>query len=595
MAEKDNIFDICNCMTIQKAFERSASYAVSEQSIFAMMTPILTPMRIQSAALGNQMDNSDATFPISNNFMNADRATEDDEPFFTKLKGNWFPEGEEVTAFFDSKCIPCGFRLESPAQAIGEHFKAFGRSILEHWKAWLMAYLRQLQQLQDFFGPSGPSKYIDICALINFLKDFMCVPDLQRMLSALMALMSKVSFEFGGLLDLILGLIAPLVQPFLSGMVDIVSKYIMMIIKPLECIINAIQNMIRKLDYNVLFQNIDKLDKHIGVGRREGKVVGFGGKSTTEAFQELGKIPVVGTYMPEPDARGAYELHEGPGRAVDADFNLLGPGGNWIKAENARNQAAVEKAAEELAALRRAGPDGSSPKELERHSEQVDNKKQALQDAKDERDLSELGEINKSLSGVMFALKSALFELIGMLKDAMRAVEEFFNKLFDELKKIMGEFIGGSGGMAAMLMQKMAIVQMVALLSSLIKFMMKGMKCDDEEEDAIRVERFFDQYQGMKMWTDEEGNIHIEEDPEVMAKAIEETVKAVGISPSVDEPMQKLKSLIEFTGDPVLDTEIARTTEALVTPIKVSFKCPLQTTVQQASNVNKWMSELDAE
>ncbi len=611
MAENKTL-KICDCMTIQKAFEKSASYAVSEQAVFAMMTPILTPMRSQSAALVNQMDDSDAVLPFSSNFMNATDATEDDEPYFTKLKGNWFPEGEEVNAFFDSSCIPCGFRLDSVGQLISANFEAFGKSILEHWKTWLLAYLRQLQQLLNFFDMG--SQYIDYCALIEFFTNFMCVPDLQRMLSALMALMSKVSFEFGGLLDLILGLIAPLLQPFLSGMVDILTKYIMMIIKPIECIINSIQQMIRKLDYNVLFQNIDSLDKHIGIGRRRGDQVGVGGESTSEAFQELQKIPIVGVHIPDVDARGAYELHKGPGRAFEADFNMMGPAADWIKAENARNQAAVETAAEELSALRRAGPDGSSSRELDRHSKQVDEKKKALADAKDERDLSELGEINKSITGTVTALKSSLFELIGMLKDATTAVEEFFNKLFDELKKIMGEFIGGSGGMASMLMQKMAIVQMISLLASLIKFMQKGLKCKDNEDESVKIDRVkIDSVlslQGMKAWTDEEGNVHIEEDLEVMTKAIEEAVKAIGTTPSMtgapgaqkpdrglaaDEPMQKLKSLIEFTGDPVLDTEIARTTEALITPVKVAFKCPLQTTVQQADQVNKWIASLDKE
>lgn len=602
---------VADCQTIQKAFERGASYAVTEESVYAMMTPILSNMRIQS---GNFIDQTEASESIEKpagsfitqpNLNNIDKSDEEDEGLFTRVAGNFFPGGDEFGGLFNSECIPCGFRLNTMGELVMEAFGGLAGDvgdILKQWALWLSTMMSQLMSLIDIF--SGLDKYVDLCALIKFLNDFVCIPDLQRILSALMALMARVSFDFGGLFDLILGLIAPLVTPFLSSLVDQIQKYILMVIKPLECIINAIQDIIRKLDYNVLFQNIDTLDKHISLGPKQGPW-------KPDPRGPI-KVPFTDSEIPRTD------VSESQKRAIDVEFNLAGPIGSAIKRQNEEDDKRVAEALAELEALEAAGRnvEGASAGEVERHRQQKEAAKQKYQDALEERNLSEVGQANKAISDTVSNLKSSLFELIGFLREAAQAVETFFQDLFGELKKIMGEYLGGSGSFIELLMKKNALVQIISFVTAVLKAFMTGLNCDDEKED-IRVEKFIPQQQGMKVWTDDQGNLHIEEDDAIFDAAIQEAVKAIGDTPystllepdgpakkqqadkgtlpDTEEPRQKLKSMIEFTGDPVLDTQIARATEALVTPVKVTFKCPLQTTVDEAEQVNQWIKELNSE
>lgn len=628
-----------DCIIISKKFERAAAYAVTEESVFAMMTPLLTTTRIQSQAFITQTETSEtlstptstqqaltarsATAPNavvlnplgdeiqSPNLRNLDKAQEGDEGFFTRIAGNFFPpEGNlnDLGGAFNSKCIPCGFRLDNWGQLIEATFTSplGGMSeYLQMWDKWLSEHLKQLMDLINMF--TNMDRFVDMCALIRFLNDFVCIPDLQRMLSALMALMSRTSFEFNGIFDLILQLIGPLLAPFLSGIVGTLQQYILMIIQPLECIIDAIQNIMSKLDYNILFQNIESLDKHISLGPKKGaRLPGTFNDANEKKFRKEDprgpiKVPFIDAEIPRRDIVDDE-------RFIEVDFNLAGPIGTAIKSENASNQAAVEQAAEELAAIRRAGRniDGSDAAAVATQRGKEQKAKESYKASIEKRDLSVIGRTNKQIDETVAGLKSSLMMMIGFLREAAQAVEAFFNDIFIELKKLMGEYLGGSGGFIAQLVKKLAMVQLIGLIASIIAAFQNGVNCSNENED-IKVENFLPIQQGMKIWTDDQGNIHIEENPDDIDAAVDEMVKAFGVEPAqtaaqakeIDRgtgpstSRQKLNSLIEFTGDPILDTQIARATEQLVTPIRAVFKCPLQTSVAQTEQVNKWVSELN--
>lgn len=645
--------EVADCQIIAKHFERGAAYSTTEESVFALMTPLLTTSRIQSKGISNQIQSREALTSLQSsqqkiqtspdtlgvttsgavNLQNLDKADEKDEGMFTTIRGNFFPgrNGEvepiaPVTAagtpratasifgnIFNSKCIPCGDRLNMSGEL---SFKAEVLSpYFKYWRAWLQQHIQMLQDMLKMFNDTNG--YVDLCALIKFLKEFICVPDLARMLSALMALLSRVNFDISGVFDLILQIVAPLLQPFLSNFVDMLQRYILLIIKPIECIINAIQNILTKLDYNVLFKNIGQLDKSFeGIGRK-------GGKKSGEVKYTAGVLEFFGADK---------ELHEGPrtGRIFGIDtgigpasFNPLESASKGlsvvsggyipsIKQQNENDQRGVEEARAELEAVRASSAqvDVTSPTSVERYNDQLKAAQEKLKDAEDKRDLSAIGRINKTLSEFTNKFRSSLMMLIGMLREAARVVEAFFKELFDELKKLMGEYFGGGGSMIQILASKLAIIQMISLISQLIKLFSGNLHCDDDEKD-IKVERFIPQNSNMKVWTDENGDLHIEEDPEVIRRAVDSTVKAVGTkpfgsgspgetgiadkgqSPTEQTPRQKLESLIEFTGDPVLDSSIARMTEALTTPVNVVFKCPLQTSVQDAEQVNTWIKELN--
>jgi hypothetical protein len=296
------------------------------------------------------------------------------------------------------------------------------------------------------------------------------------------------------------------------------------------------------------------------------------------------------------------DLHEGP-RQIDVSYNLLDAAtGGAIKRQNEEDRRAVDSARDKLRAVQNASSqvNGANPEEVERYNEQLEIAREEYRDAIEEKDLSEIGQLNNRITEFTNTLKSALFSLIRMLREAVQKVEAFFKEIFDELKKIMGEFFGGGGSLADILAAKAAIIQMITIIQQIIKLFAGDLHCDDDEKD-IKVERFISPQADMAIWTDDQGVLHIEEDPEIIRSAVNKVVQALGITPfnlnkSTSEettPRQKLQSLIKFTGDPVLDSSIARTTERITTPISVVFKCPLQTTVKDAEQINKWVNELN--
>lgn len=642
--------EIADNLIIAKKFERGAIYATNEEAVFAMMGPILDTTRIQSSSFVEQMEADDAlSVPkgakeklsvsqgpnasgISNILgsestssiaRNIDKADEKDEGLLQTVAGNFGLTDEKgdfsINGVFDSKCIPCGFRLDNLddlAIKIGTGFGGALSEYLQFWEALLKKQWDQLQEMLKLFTNTDP--FIDLCALIKFITQFMCVPDIARMLSALMALGSKISFEFSGTFDLIIQLVGPLLSAFLGNIVATIEKYIWMVIRPLECIIDSMQALLSKLDYNILFSNIDSLDKHIDMG---GPRVGadFPGTSERErrnrkedprgdyTFRlseprfspDEPKVPWIDGHIPRRD------IAEGE-RFMEADFNLAGPLGTAINGENARNQKAIDTATRELAAIRNAGRnvDGSDPEAIRKQRAKERAGQEKYKEAVEKRDLSYIGRANASIDRGVAGLKSSVVMMIGYMREAVSAVEGFFDFLFDEFKKLIGEYLGGGDTMIAVLIRKLALTQLIGIVTQIYKAILRGAICPEDAND-IKVENWVPDQSGMKIWTEDDGTIHIEGDDQEIEDAIENLVQAIGSSPPNDQtpaeddkggtptsnPGQKLKGLVEFTGDPVLDSKIARMTEQLVTPVNVTFKCPLQTSVAQSEQVNKWIRE----
>lgn len=676
--------ELQDCQNIAKAFERSASYCVTEESVFAMMSPLLTGIRTQSSSVFKQIEAGDqqslqkttkekiretqyaantgtdtsanesgasASTQVSPlgednsgiNINNIDKSDENDEGFITKVQGNFFPATAPAGAYpntppgegiapglpaniaggiFNSECIPCGERLNMLGELNPAKFLDMGKLYIENWINWLTEQLNMLFDLIGLF--TNTDNFIDLCALLKWLNDFVCVPDLQRILSVLMALMGRVSLESGGVLDIILGLIGPLLTPILSGFVDLLQSYILLIVRPIECIINSIQDIIRKLDYNVLFENIDTLDRHSSIG-------------SDAPVSGSVKIPFLNTDI-------KYEL-PATGK-TSTDLNLAGPIGSAIKRQNEEDQAVIETAAAELKAIRKAGQDidAADAGAVERYNVDKAKAEEGYRRAIERRASTDFGRINATADRTVSNMKSALFSLVGMLREAASVVEGFFQDAFDELQKIMGAYIGGGNDFTAQLIKKMGLVQMISFISAVISAFANGIKCGDDKDD-LKIEGFLPKEQGFKIWTDDQGSIHIQEDDGDFTEAVDAMVDAAGIAasnlidtgqPSTTDPTsndnrdgtgnkgsgpgtsdfaavrrtkdkekgqtanssdsrQRLKSLIEFTGDPVLDTQIARVTEALVTQVNAVFRCPLQTDVAQAEQVNKWIRELNSE
>ncbi len=349
-------------MQITKKFERGAAFSTTEESVFAMLGITLDSMRAQSQAFidqSNDIQNINKTSPTQKTQMNtaagddgADYIPDDpdvknlknkddeDANWLERIEGNFTTGGElgagatfssreiAIPGTLDSNCIPCGLRIQLAGQLnLKADMEGIGTQYLEMWKQAHAKMVEQLEQITKMFD--NLDKFVDICAFFKFINDFVCIPDLQALLSALMALLSKIGFEFGGLIDLVLGFIAPLIIPFLSGLVNILTRYVLLIVAPLECIIDAIQNMLNKLDYNVLFKNIESLDRQLNFNP-PADLQWLLGAQTKAKKQEGIKVPFVDIHIPRTDIDTTEPIYT-------AEFNLLGAAGNAVKKDNAKN------------------------------------------------------------------------------------------------------------------------------------------------------------------------------------------------------------------------------------------------------------------
>ena len=598
-----NCFD---CMIISKHFERGALYCTTEESVFALLTPLLSATGAQARGLSKQLDSNGSIVSVLSsqqkiqsaqvgaagiigqsdlNLKNLNKSSSSNENILTQIKGNFLP-GQGIEAdkpatvlnnIFNSKCIPCGQRINLAADF---NIKKAVKAYLDYWKQWLIQQYQKLLEMLDMLLNPGGLGGVDLCIFIKFLKDFVCIPDLARLLSAFMALMMSLSFDLNLAFDFALALIAPLVMPFLSNLVDLLQKYLLLVIRPIQCIIDSLQRLIVKLDFNALFKNIDQLNKNISIGRRKGNPTPANLTIFGDILSPLGVDD---------------EVHSGPHRdLLDTNVNLVDAAtGGAIKRENAANRLAVEQARKELQALQNsaASLDLSNPTVRNDYSSKLEAAREKYKDTVDKRDLSAIGRANKKLTEFQNKFQSLIFSFINMVRKAVRKIEAFVKEVFDELKKLMGEYFGGSSTFLKLLADRLLLIQLISIIVQLIKLFKGDLHCNDDEKD-FKAERFLPFMSRMKLWTDSDGSLHIEEDPDEVDRAINKTVEAFG--PPSDDPRQKLRSLIEFTGDPVLDSSIARTIEALTKPVNIVFKCPLQTTVEDAEKVNEWIREVGA-
>lgn len=549
-----------DCQIIIKTYKKGCHASMTRGAAVAGITSNLNFIRSMSNTFADQMDRS-----LENSYERqgeerervslGDAVKDTAGTMISKIGNSLVPDGD-ITRIFDSDCIPCGFRLnfwEELEFSINNPLD----EIIAAMKAWLDRALSQIRNIIEMF--KNLDLYADLCAFFNFFKDFMCLPDLYRILALLAALLMDLSFELNGVIDLALSLIVPLFMPFLTNLLDVLMKYIMLIIKPIECIIDSIQDMLSKLDYNVLFQNIDALK------------VRFGSKQGEPSRGEEVNVPFFGALTTQDPAFSGEDYRP---RAVE--FNLM-PGvvTNYVAAEEDR----IRKAADNLEAIRKssANVDGSNAKEIEAYKQKEQAARDEYNDAVRDRNMSAIGKANQNIEKFQKGLKSSFLQLVNWLREACLKIDSIFTSLLDEFKKLLGEFAGGSGLYIDFSFKKLAILQMIAFIKAIVDAIRGGVDCNEGEEIDAFLSRL-PQDGNFKIWQDEEGNINIEEDvSDVLADFAEGD------------------SLIEYTGDEVLDANISRVATLLTNPQKVTLGCQALTTFDTAEKVNRWIEELNDE
>lgn len=542
LPEIENPIQFQDCNIIVKTYEKGCHASMTEASVFAPFTSQLDFIQNMSSTISNQIDS-----------YSTEKINENNDKSFSDFLSKLFPDnldaslslqGDVEFGLLDSECIPCGLRINFNEElGIKVAITDIGAYMLEVMEAWLNKALSQIRNLIDMF--KNLDQYIDICTFLDFFKNFVCIPDLAKILAVLAALMMDLSFELNAIVDFAISLIVPLFIPFLTNLLDSLMKYVLLIIQPIECIIDSIQNLLSKLDYNVLFKNIPaqvQLLKPNSI-----------------------KIPILGALVPE----GGVSFDLAPS----------------IRAQREKEQAAVDKAYENLRRLQKASAnvDASDTAAYERYKKQESKARQEYQDTVKERDLSEIGETNLKIEQFQTQLKGTILQLVSLLREAVLKFDAWVNSIFEEFKKLLNQYVGGSGLYINFGVKKLAIIQMISLITSIIKLLNKDISCNDEDKEIEVLTNSIAKESGFKVFTDENGNVFIEESVD----EIDDIADALNI--------QNPDSLINYTGDKVLDATLSDTVKKLTIPNNVRIKCSLTSSVKDQEQVNQWISELTSE
>lgn len=614
-----------DCYAITSTFERGAAYCTTEESVFAMMRPSLNNIRIMA---GSQEFRSLTDEAIRDGALgidtDADEQTTGDDPgvnlnsaahdiiedaggtgakakrSFTEVIGGWLKD-----------CFPCDFRINSAAD-FAVKFQLNLEEALMQYLRWYQHFLNQLKSLANLFNVN--SRFAEICALVKAISSYICLPDLRRIIAILMLLLMRISFSINGLFSFVLNLVAPLILPFLSGIADTMEKFLLAIVKPIECIIDGFVNMIEKLNYNAVFQKGNLRDLMVNIGP-QGKEFKSDGISLKAVQPPRIKLNMPGEAMDidvHPESLSIKQQQLGSattykGAEWGTSFNLVED--SFVGDIMREDEQAVRDANEELEAIRarRSGVDFESPEDRQAYLAELESARKKRNDAVDKQDTVLPQRVRGFLEGFKRDMRSIIISISRYLREAIDAVTALVAAIVGEFRALMASLLGDGDLAISLQFEKLEIIQLISMMVSFVAWLAAGASCDDPGETEVDVSKFIPTNSDARMiQVNDDGSVTITENPALIEQAIENLAASSGPLPAgsaelgvevvgtpVDRSRQRLKSLVEFTGNPVLDTEIARVVDSITTPAKETFKCPLQTSVAQAEQVNTWMRELN--
>lgn len=134
-----------------------------------------------------------------------------------------------------TECIPCFGRLLDPEGLVPDGDLLEVHALNVNLRLDLMQDLIKL--LKD------PGAYIDICELINLLSS-LCPQDLFAMLALFTQYLAKLNLDIKFNIDFIVNLVGAILSPFLDALSQWLDKWIQLIIEPLVCVVDHINEVI---------------------------------------------------------------------------------------------------------------------------------------------------------------------------------------------------------------------------------------------------------------------------------------------------------------------------------------------------------------
>jgi len=171
-----------------------------------------------------------------------------------------------------TECVPCFGRLLDADNLLPDG------DLLEIHALNLKIKSDLLDEIKDLFSGKG-SMNLDICELLNLLSR-QCPADLLAMIALFTQYLAKMNLDIKFNIDFIANLIGPILSPFLDALSQWLDKWVQLIIEPMICVVDHINETIA-------------LAQSVKIPFSEAKV-NFESEHNAALPNNIGKVPLVG-------------------------------------------------------------------------------------------------------------------------------------------------------------------------------------------------------------------------------------------------------------------------------------------------------------
>ncbi len=226
---------------IAQVFERGAHSTYTEASVFAVMSRSLVTSKGSSDSIKSSLSLY-FRHPEENNASVGTTSSDQETLLGLSFEGSTVPVSQgafgKTLLEFTKDCIPCVDRILALAE-LRPHVDFLGALELA-----LKGRLDFLSGLGDLLNNIGV--YTDLCSLLDLL-NFMCIPDLQKLIALFSALLANQTINLDLSVNLLQSLVAPIFAPLLTSIVSLLDQFVLMVTSPLDCILDLIKEQQRHL------------------------------------------------------------------------------------------------------------------------------------------------------------------------------------------------------------------------------------------------------------------------------------------------------------------------------------------------------------
>jgi len=333
---------------------------------------------------------------------------------------------------------------------------------------------------------SDPGHYLDICELLKYLSN-LCPQDLLAILALLSQYLAKLNLDIKFNLDLIVQLVGPILSPFLDSLAAWLDKWIQMILAPLICIVDNINETMMlaqqmKIPLSEASGNVDfdigtALPFHQNASSESG--AGFDMKSRTGWAETEGQrfeTPDEQKYnptKPEPPAdevgMSASEVAEG-WRPSFSETERQERDQRWAELRKREN----EKRRRVPPPLTRENPDGHRWYKEDADSQDLWEAKTGMRPPEEQAHPKPIDEYYLDASPII----NSVVQLRNIMQAGIAYIQDWFEYVTQMIHDLIGTDFGWMGKKTDSSILKSRIIQLIFVVKALIEAISKnGLKC----------------------------------------------------------------------------------------------------------------------